>query len=135
MRLRTTFAPKSADKQVTKERERKPPPPLVTLHDGPATLDGYERKPRSRGLGVGRLVIERRGTETVLLIATLRLSRKTSYTGARLLPHSYDPFSLESLDASASGSRLAFTRSYSQDPGWFLFLRLLICLSSAGVRV
>src|SRR6266550_3672984 len=34
-------------------------------------------------------------------------------------------------DASASGFLLAFTRSYSQDPGWFLFRRLLICLSSA----
>src|SRR2546427_11683587 len=33
-------------------------------------------------------------------------------------------------DASASGFLLAFTRSYSQDPGWFLFRRrrLLICL-------
>jgi hypothetical protein len=42
---------------------------------------------------------------------------------------------LGACDASASDLRLAFTRSYSQDPGWFLFLRLLICSSSAGVRV
>jgi hypothetical protein len=78
----STFAPKSADmkKSNGKKDAKKRNPLLNDSHDGPATLDGYERKPRSRGLGVGRLWIERRGTETVLLLATLRLSRKKEPT-------------------------------------------------------
>ena len=36
---------------------------------------------------------------------------------------------------SAELVRSRFTRRYSEKPGWFLFLRLVICLSSAGLLV
>jgi hypothetical protein len=92
---------------------------------------GTREEPRSRGLGVGIPSIERRTKGAVLFLATLHLHRARTRTRGKTRPRRL----LGACDASASDLRLAFTRSYSQDPGWFLFLRLLICLSSAGVRV
>ena len=47
------------------------------------------------------------------------------------VPHATVPAGLAAAADSALGSS-RFTRRYWGNPGWFLFLRLVICLNSAG---
>ena len=85
----------------------------LRYQNGPFTLYGY-KEPRSR-----RLVQAKERAHLV--------GRRAHY----LTPHC---LAFLSVEASASGISL-FTRSYYGNPYWFFFLRLLICLSSAGNRV
>ena len=94
------------------------PPALGCIHKQPDSREAQSDRPRRR-----------RGLTPAMGRAPIRRTR-TSRPTTEALPNTTAPAAATARDSVLGPSH--FTRRYWGNPGWFLFLRLVICLNSAG---